>query len=64
MDHADFQRLIESGKFVDAQIAQTIPLPTGSPGYHLLTARYSPDIDQLLRQEHQALEQADIAANG
>ncbi|CAG0932967.1 hypothetical protein TFLX_02829 [Thermoflexales bacterium] len=43
MDHASYQRLIESGSFIDVQIAQTIPLPNGLPGYHLLTARYSPD---------------------
>ncbi len=64
MDDVDYQRLIESGKFTKIQIAQTIALPNGSPGYHLLTAHYSPDIDRLLQQEHQALEQAEVVVNG
>jgi hypothetical protein len=64
MDHANYQRLIDSGKFAGAQIERTISLPNGLPGYHLLTARYSPDIDRLLQQEHQALEQAEVVVNG
>ncbi len=40
MDRANYQRLIDSGKFVGTQIAQTIPLPDGSPGFYLLQTRY------------------------
>ena len=64
MDHANYQRLIDSGKFVETQIGQTLYLPNGSPGYHLLTARYSPNIDQLLQQERQALDRADVIVRG
>jgi 4-amino-4-deoxy-L-arabinose transferase-like glycosyltransferase len=64
MDDANYQRLIESGKFVETQIEQTIVLPNGAPGYHLLRTRYSPDIDRLLQQEQQALAQAEIVVDG
>ena len=41
MDQANYQRLIDSGKFAETQIEQTIPLPDGTPGFFLLRTRYS-----------------------
>lgn len=64
MDDANYQRLIGSGKFVETQVEQTILLPNGAPGYHLLRTHYSPDIDRLLLQEQQVLEQGEITVNG
>jgi len=57
MDRANYQRLIDSGKFVETQIAQTIPLPDGSPGFYLLHTRYAPDINAQLARERTAQEQ-------
>jgi hypothetical protein len=57
MDHANFRRLIESGKFVETQTEQTIPLPNGSPGFYLMRTRYAPDIDARLARERAAREQ-------
>jgi 4-amino-4-deoxy-L-arabinose transferase-like glycosyltransferase len=57
MDRANYQRLIDSSKFVETQITQTIPLPAGSPGFYLLHARYAPDIDARLARERAAQEQ-------
>ena len=57
MDRANYQRLIDSGKFVETQITQTVPLPDGSPGFYLLHTRYAPDIDARLARERAAQEQ-------
>ena len=56
MDHVNFRRLIDSGKFVETQIEQTIPLPDGSPGFYLARTRYAPDIDARLAREQLARE--------
>jgi hypothetical protein len=60
MDRTNYQRLIDSRHFADVQIQRVIPLPNESAGYYFITARYSPDIDQLLEQEQPAFEQAVI----
>jgi hypothetical protein len=57
MDQANFRRLIESGKFLETQTEQTIPLPDGSPGFYLTRTRYAPDIDARLARERAAREQ-------
>ena len=54
MDHTNYRRLIDSGKFVETQIEQTIPLPDGSPGFYLARTRYAPDIDARLARERAA----------
>ena len=42
MDQANYQRLIDSGKFAGTQIEQIIPLPDGTAGFFLIRTRYSP----------------------
>jgi 4-amino-4-deoxy-L-arabinose transferase-like glycosyltransferase len=56
MDRANYQRLIGSGEFVETQIAQTIPLPDGSPGFYLLHTSYAPDGDARPARERLAQE--------
>jgi hypothetical protein len=57
MDRASYQRLKDSGKFIDVQEAQTLPLPDRSPGFYFVHARYAPDIDAQLAREREAREQ-------
>jgi len=67
MDRANTQRLIESGKFVETQIAQVIPLPDGTPGFYFLHTRYAPDIDARLARERAAqgqLTREDVNVGG
>ena len=53
----EYQKTVDSGKFTDLRLEQTIPYPDGSPGFHFVRLRYTDEIDQILAAEKQARRQ-------
>jgi len=53
----DYSRVIESGKFAEAQIESTVPLPDGTVGFYLVTLAYSPQADAIFAAEEEARRQ-------
>ena len=53
----EYQTVIESGKFKDVEIIDTIPYPDGKPGFYFLKMQYSDDVGQLLLDESEMRQQ-------
>lgn len=50
----ELDKLINSGKFEDVRIEQTIDYPNGEPGFYFIRMRYVADIDRILEVEREA----------
>jgi hypothetical protein len=54
MTPEEYQMTVESGKFTDIRVEQTLPYPNGQPGFHFVRLRYVDNIDQILAAEREA----------
>lgn len=53
----EYQTVIESGKFKEVRILDTIPYPDGNPGFYFLQLEYSDEIGQMLLDESELRQQ-------
>jgi len=49
----EYRLTIESGKFKNIQVEETIPYPNGKPGFYFLRLEYVDEIDRILEEESQ-----------
>ena len=54
MTPEEYRMTVDSGKFTDIRVEQTLPYPNGQPGFIFLRLRYVDDIDQILAAEREA----------
>jgi len=47
----EYQLAVESGKFSDIEVLQTLPYPDGNPGFYFITVQYVDDIEEILARE-------------
>ena len=47
----EYQRAVDSKKFADIKVEQTLPWPNGQPGFYFLRMRYVDNIDAIMEQE-------------
>jgi 4-amino-4-deoxy-L-arabinose transferase-like glycosyltransferase len=63
----EYQQTIESGKFEDIRVEETITYPNGIPGFYFVRLRYVDDIDLILekeRQQRRVLRSAQVVIDG
>jgi 4-amino-4-deoxy-L-arabinose transferase-like glycosyltransferase len=53
MTPEDYQTALESGKFTDIRVEQTLPYPNGEPGFFFARLRYVENIDTILKAERE-----------
>ena len=51
MTPEEYQKAVDSEKFEEIQVEQTLPYPDGSNGFYFLRVRYTPEIDAILEAE-------------
>jgi 4-amino-4-deoxy-L-arabinose transferase-like glycosyltransferase len=49
----EYEKTIESGKFEDIQVEDTIPYPNNQPGFYFVSLNYVDEIDKILEEERQ-----------
>jgi hypothetical protein len=54
MTPEEYQMTVDSGKFTDLRVEQTLPYPNGKPGFYFVRLRYVDNIDQILAAEREA----------
>lgn len=63
----EYRLTVESNKFSDVQVIQTLLYPNGEPGFYFLKLDYAPEIDRILAaervQRHQ-LQEDDLILDG
>ncbi len=47
----EYDATLQSGKFVDIQVEQTLPYPNGQAGFYFVRLDYAPNIEELLADE-------------
>lgn len=63
----EYQQTLESEKFTDIQVEDTLPYPNGKPGFYFVRLRYVDEIDNILaeeREERRQFRSAEIDLNG
>jgi len=63
----EYQLTVESGKFKNIQVDETLPYPNGKPGFYFVRLEYVDEIDTILekeRQERSILRVAQVLING
>jgi hypothetical protein len=63
----EYQKTIDSGKFTNIRIDQTLPYPNGQVGFYFVRLQYVDNIDEILAAEQElrnALQEATISISG
>jgi hypothetical protein len=63
----EYQKTIDSGKFTNIRIDQTLPYPNGQVGFYFVRLQYVDNIDEILAAEQElrnALQEATITISG
>jgi hypothetical protein len=53
----EYQQLVDSHKFADLRVEETLPMPDQTPGFYFLRLRYSPEADAIFAAEKAARRQ-------
>ena len=53
----EYQQIVDSKKFTDIRIEETIPMPDRTPGFYFVHLRYSPEADAIFAAEKAARRQ-------
>jgi 4-amino-4-deoxy-L-arabinose transferase-like glycosyltransferase len=67
MTPEEYQKTLESGKFTDIRVEDTLPYPNGKPGFYFVRLAYVGNIDQILdaeREERRQLRTAEVVIDG
>ena len=51
MTPEEYQKALDSGKFKDIQVEQTLPYPDGRDGFYFMRVQYADDIEAILESE-------------
>jgi 4-amino-4-deoxy-L-arabinose transferase-like glycosyltransferase len=63
----EYQKVLESGKFTQVRVEQTLPYPNKQPGFYFVRMQYVADIDEILaaeRQQRSQLQEAYLTYQG
>ena len=67
MTPEEYQKTLESGKFTDIRVEDTLPYPNGKPGFYFVRLAYVDNIDQILEaelEERRQLRSAEAVIDG